>query len=191
MSMGNAMTAAGGIPAGPLNVRVTDEQLSLSPDRPFVLGRASACDLVVNDARVSRRHLMLEPSPEGWTAIDLSANGTWLAGERIHRMRIRGECRLRLGAADGPEVTISPVEPPDTRPSDPAPMTVPLQAAGGHWAQPTYLARGDEAPGPMLPDDHPTPTTRHLPPTSPRPTSFGSDDCRSAGRCPTTSSSGT
>src|SRR5688572_26756688 len=97
MSMGNAVTASGGLPVGTLAVRTTDEQLALSPDRPFVLGRASACDLVLDDGRVSRRHLMLEPSPEGWTAIDLSANGTWLGVERIQRLRIREECTLRLG----------------------------------------------------------------------------------------------
>jgi ABC-type multidrug transport system ATPase subunit len=34
-------------------------------------------------------------------------------------------------------------------------MTVPLQAAEGHWAQQTYIARGDGAAGPRLPEDHP------------------------------------
>ena len=109
------------------------------------MGRAVDCDLVVNDGSVSRRHLMLEPSPDGWTAIDISANGTWHAGERVQRLRISGECQLRLGAVDGPEITISPVEP---RPE-----------AGGtdrHWERKTYLARDGSAAGPMLPDDHPT-----------------------------------
>src|SRR5262245_37632942 len=121
MSMGRAVTATGGIPAHTLIVRVADEQHSPSPDRPFVLGRAPACDLIVDDSRVSRRHLMLEPSPDGWTAIDISTNGTWVAGERIHRMRINEECRLRLGTADGPEITIS-FRPPDAQSSEHAPM---------------------------------------------------------------------
>ena len=112
MSMGNAATASRGTPAGILTVRNAGEESSLSPDRPYVVGRALECDLVVNDGRVSRRHLMLEPSPDGWTAIDISANGTWHAGERVQRLRIRGECQLRLGAADGPQVTLSPVPPP-------------------------------------------------------------------------------
>jgi ABC-type multidrug transport system ATPase subunit/pSer/pThr/pTyr-binding forkhead associated (FHA) protein len=131
--VGNKATASSGTPAGTLTVRSEGEQISLTPDRPFVVGRATACDLVINDGRVSRRHLTLEPSSDGWTAIDISANGTWHAGERVQRLRIHGECQLRLGAADGPEVTISPVEP--------AP-----QAGGteGHWEQKTYLARTHE-----------------------------------------------
>ena len=141
--MGNAATASSSTPAGNLTVRSAGELISLPPDRPFVVGRAVACDLVVNDGRVSRRHLMLEPSPDGWTAIDISANGTWHAGERVHRLRISGECQLRLGAVDGPEVTISPVEP--------------RQGAGetdSHSARKTYIARADSAPGPMLPDGY-------------------------------------
>jgi ABC transport system ATP-binding/permease protein len=141
--MGNAATASSSTPAGNLTVRSAGEQISLPPDRPFVVGRAAACDLVVNDGRVSRRHLMLEPSPDGWTATDISANGTWHAGERVHRLRISGECQLRLGAVDGPEVTISSVEP--------------RQGAGEtdrHSERKTYIARAGSASGPMLPDDY-------------------------------------
>src|SRR5262245_11485264 len=79
VSMGNAATAARGIPAGILTVRSAGEEISLPPDRPYVVGRALESDLVINDARVSRRHLTLEPSADGWTAIDISANGTWHA----------------------------------------------------------------------------------------------------------------
>ena len=171
--MSNTVTASGGTPAGSLTVRGASEQISLSPERPFVVGRALACDLVVDDGRVSRRHLTLEPSPQGWTAIDISANGTWHAGERVHRLRIRGECHLRLGAADGPQITVSPVEPQNRRPSGRASVSArppssaerrpavtssapqPRQGAGGtdsHWARNTYIARDDSAAGPMLPD---------------------------------------
>ena len=143
--MVNVAAASGGTPAGNLTVRSAGEQISLPADRPYAVGRAVECDLVVNDGRVSRRHLMLEPSPDGWTAIDISANGTWHAGERVQRVRISGECQLRLGAVDGPEVTISPAEP--------------LLEAGGtdrHSEQPTYLERDGSGAGPMLPDDRPT-----------------------------------
>jgi hypothetical protein len=126
--------------------------MSLSPDRPFVLGRAIACDLVIEDGRVSRRHLMLEPSPEGWTAVDISTNGTWLDGVRIQRKRISGECRFRLGAADGPEITISLAVPHDTKVSGQAPIPVPPQADAGHWAEKTYIARAKVPAGPMLPE---------------------------------------
>lgn len=182
--MAKAVTASGGPPAGMLTVRGASEQISLSPDRPFVVGRAMACDLVVSDGRVSRRHLILEPSSEGWTAIDISANGTWHAGARVQRIRIRGECRLRLGAVDGPEITISPVRPPTRKRSKPAepstrqlisPRRDPTAASaapppGGageadHWARPTYLERDAPARGPMLPDGQPAAADSHEPRT--------------------------
>ncbi|HEX6872287.1 MAG TPA: FHA domain-containing protein, partial [Micromonosporaceae bacterium] len=134
--MGNAATASRGTPAGILTVRSAGEQISLPPDRTYIVGRAVGSDLVVNDDRVSRRHLMLEPSPGGWTVIDMSANGTWHAGERVQRLRISGGCQLRLGATDGPEITILLVE------------------TASHSEQKTYLAR-DGVAGPMLPDNHP------------------------------------
>src|SRR5512138_3644798 len=71
VSLGNAATAARGTPAGILTVRSAGGEISLPPDRPYVVGRAVDCDLVISDGRVSRRHLMLEPSPDGWTAIDI------------------------------------------------------------------------------------------------------------------------
>jgi DNA segregation ATPase FtsK/SpoIIIE, S-DNA-T family len=51
-----------------------------------VVGRELACDLVLEDGSVSRRHLRVVPSAGGLqaTLTDLgSANGTWLEGRRI------------------------------------------------------------------------------------------------------------
>ncbi len=55
------------------------------PDRPYVsLGRAPDNDLVIDDATLSRLHLLLERRPEGWAARDAgSTNGTWIEGERL------------------------------------------------------------------------------------------------------------
>ena len=42
---------------------------------PLKLGRSSTCDLLLNDATVSREHLVLEPVAEGWSVKVLSVAG--------------------------------------------------------------------------------------------------------------------
>ena len=83
------------------------EALLLTPPRAsvsatFVLGREPGCDLVVDDATVSRRHATLRLADDGWAIADLdSMNGTWING-----WRVRDEGRLgpgdavQLGATD-------------------------------------------------------------------------------------------
>ncbi len=64
--------------------------LLLTPPRAdvgaaFVLGREPECDLLVDDATVSRRHAILRLDEEGWAISDLgSKNGTWINGWRVH-----------------------------------------------------------------------------------------------------------
>lgn len=49
-----------------------------------IIGRGSACDIVVDDSGVSRQHLELRVTPEGVIATDLgSTNGTFVEGNRI------------------------------------------------------------------------------------------------------------
>jgi len=48
------------------------------------LGRSGECGLCIAVSFLSRRHLRLEQTPEGWRAIDLgSTNGSWIGGRRI------------------------------------------------------------------------------------------------------------
>jgi FhaA, N-terminal domain/FHA domain len=57
------------------------------------IGRSRDCDIVLDDAGVSRRHAQLLPAPRGWTIEDLgSTNGVRVNGEQIH-----GAHPLRLG----------------------------------------------------------------------------------------------
>ncbi|UGS33647.1 FhaA domain-containing protein [Capillimicrobium parvum] len=49
-----------------------------------VLGRSRECDIVVDDANVSRRHAEVRPSPNGWTVADLgSTNGVRVNGRPV------------------------------------------------------------------------------------------------------------
>src|SRR4051794_19558544 len=71
----------------------------LPADRPFVLGRQQGSDLVVRDARASRRHLELTPEGEGRVRLrDLvSANGTVVDGRRVEEALLEGGEELRIG----------------------------------------------------------------------------------------------
>ena len=51
-----------------------------------VIGRSRDCDIVLDDAGVSRRHAQLRPSPEGWTIEDMgSTNGVRVNDEQMQR----------------------------------------------------------------------------------------------------------
>ncbi|ABW13726.1 FHA domain containing protein [Parafrankia sp. EAN1pec] len=91
------------------SAQATSAQVILPGERLAVVGRGRDADVVVADSRVSRRHVELEPSGDGWTVRDLSANGIWCDGRRTATVRIQfDEVRLRLGAADGPELVLVP-----------------------------------------------------------------------------------
>jgi pSer/pThr/pTyr-binding forkhead associated (FHA) protein len=54
-------------------------------DRPVVLGRDAGADVVLDDARVSRRHARITPSEGEVVVEDLgSRNGTFVNREQIH-----------------------------------------------------------------------------------------------------------
>jgi hypothetical protein len=76
----------------------------LDPERlasgRIVIGRSSACELVVADDTVSRRHAALELRQGGWRIVDLgSTNGTWVNGRRVVEAEVLAGDELQLGAA--------------------------------------------------------------------------------------------
>ena len=63
-----------------------------------VVGRDPSCDLVLNDARCSRRHAVLEAGPQGLSIRDNgSANGVFVNGKKIERTALRDGDIVRLG----------------------------------------------------------------------------------------------
>jgi hypothetical protein len=70
----------------------------------LTIGRSSACELVLADDTVSRRHAELFVEEGRWLLRDLgSSNGTYLNGRRVLHAEVRpgdvlhlGGCRLRL-----------------------------------------------------------------------------------------------
>jgi adenylate cyclase len=63
-----------------------------------VIGRASSCDLVINDTSVSRRHAQLAVTNGTCIVTDLgSRNGTFVNGDQIENAELRDGDRLVLG----------------------------------------------------------------------------------------------
>ena len=68
--------------------------------RPVVLGADRACDLIVEDAKVSRRHTELCAVEGGVRVKDLgSTNGTWWQGSRVTEVVVPGGAIIELGGA--------------------------------------------------------------------------------------------
>ena len=64
------------------------EALSVDEDGELVIGRATDCDVVLDDALVSRHHAKLTVRREGVFVEDLlSANGVYVNGMRVQRMQ--------------------------------------------------------------------------------------------------------
>jgi pSer/pThr/pTyr-binding forkhead associated (FHA) protein len=69
--------------------------------RGATLGRSRDCDVVVDDANVSRRHAELRPRGASWVLTDLgSTNGTRLNGRSIHTAEVvRAGDEIEVGAS--------------------------------------------------------------------------------------------
>jgi hypothetical protein len=62
------------------------------------IGRDPSCDLVLNDAKCSRRHAVIENGPSGLAVRDTgSANGVFLNGKKVERASIQEGDLLRIG----------------------------------------------------------------------------------------------
>ncbi|HWX45509.1 MAG TPA: DUF3662 and FHA domain-containing protein [Solirubrobacteraceae bacterium] len=72
------------------------------PPGGAVLGRSRDCDIVLDDAGVSRRHAHIRTTPEGWTIEDLrSTNGVLLNGRPLRGFHLlRPGDRIELGTTE-------------------------------------------------------------------------------------------
>jgi transcriptional regulator with XRE-family HTH domain len=75
-----------------------------------VIGRDAHAAVRVDDERISRWHVRLEPHRDGWHAIDTSSNGMFVDGVRRSSALISGPMTIYLGAADGIPVTLMPTD---------------------------------------------------------------------------------
>ncbi len=67
----------------------------------IVLGRSRECDIVVDDANVSRRHAEVWHDDVGWSIRDLgSTNGVKVNRRQVDRARLGHGDRVTLGVTD-------------------------------------------------------------------------------------------
>ncbi|MGB6205921.1 FHA domain-containing protein [Mycobacterium sp.] len=108
MTTGQAASA----PGPTLAVRIGPESHTLDPVVGVaVIGRDSGATVRVNDDRISRSHVRLEPRRDGWQAFDTSTNGMFVDGVRRSSALITGPTTIHLGAADGIPVSLVPSDP--------------------------------------------------------------------------------
>ena len=153
---GTEGSPAGATPAaasrcGGLSLLTDGRRVAVPPGRPFVVGRGEDVDLHLPHPNVSRRHLVVEPGPAGWTVSDNSRNGTWLGEHRITQMAVTGPLTLRLGGVvDGATVELAPsatVPPQKTR------LTEQGRLSGVHPVRGSLITIGREPGNDVVLDD--------------------------------------
>ncbi|MCD6725677.1 MAG: DUF3662 and FHA domain-containing protein [Solirubrobacteraceae bacterium] len=92
--IGASPRSAGGPP------QLTGRAILAAEGRRFALGREGAligrsreCDVVLDDANVSRRHARIAPGAGGWTVEDLGSTN----GVQVNGVRVAGSQELRSG----------------------------------------------------------------------------------------------
>lgn len=101
--------------ARPIAVQVGSQSHTLNPSNGVaVIGRDPSSAIQINDGRISRSHVRLEPHQDGWHAVDTSSNGMFVDGVQRSSLLITGPATLHLGDAQGITVTIAPVEASDS-----------------------------------------------------------------------------
>src|SRR4051794_23719366 len=87
-----------------LNVRTGDGRV-FRMVRPFSIGREAACDVQIDDGRVSRKHAAASFEDDRWIVRDQqSGNGVYVDGRRVEAAPIDGALTITLGP-DGPAIT--------------------------------------------------------------------------------------
>ena len=120
-------------------------------DGVAVIGRDPSATVRVNDGRISRSHVRLEPRRDGWQVIDTSTNGMFVDGVRRNSALITGPTTIHLGDADGIPVTLVPGGPRDEtvrdRRSNPMLTT---RTTGTSWPRPIPMWPGPVARSPLV-----------------------------------------
>src|SRR6185437_1039527 len=97
-----------------LVVRIGAQSYPLSADNGVaIIGRDPSATVRVNDGRISRSHVRLEPRHDGWQVIDTSTNGMFVDGVRRNSALITSPMTVHLGDAEGIPVTLVPGDPRD------------------------------------------------------------------------------
>jgi hypothetical protein len=142
-----------------------------------VLGRDPSCDLVLNDAKCSRRHAVVEAGPDGLSIRDSgSANGIYVNAKRVDRSPLHEGDEIRLGEVlvkvlpdDMPGTLV--MGPDEILEMDPPPPPVAsvLPRQRSQDSTPTVKPVPEPAPSPPPPAPLPPPPRVASAPRVPRP----------------------
>src|SRR5438067_11215553 len=94
-----------------LRVSAAGRAVTLDAGRPqLTIGRDPACDIAVDDTRVSRRHVVIRRADGQWVLEDQrSKNGVFRDGERVRRVAVSEPLTVLLGdAVDGLAIELAP-----------------------------------------------------------------------------------
>jgi len=137
-------------PSGGRLVSLVDGKEYLVPASGLTLGRDAACDVVVAQNEVSRRHAEIGPGELGYVVRDTSANGVFVNGERVQgSRRLNRSDVLRVGTEEfrfhADAAPLAPAAPTPAVSAPPAAAPVSATAA----AEPAVAPPRDAAPAAM------------------------------------------
>ena len=116
-----------------LRVQWGTDSREFDQDR-VVVGRDVDCDVVVDDGRASRHHLVFVRDGDVWVVSDASSNGSFVHGQRTQQFAVPPTATVvNLGDPQGQPVTVWAVPvpapaPPAPVPAAPAPAQRPTPA---------------------------------------------------------------
>ncbi len=100
--VGGAARQARARPRAPRALLVGDGRTLVVPPSGAVIGRSRQCDIVLDDAGISRRHAEIVPQGGAWVLRDLgSTNGVLVDGASISgEHRLADGDRIALGSSE-------------------------------------------------------------------------------------------
>lgn len=126
----------------------------------FLIGRTEDCDMVLDDAAVSRRHAEIKRRGESWELIDQgSSNGTFVGAERIEKHVLGIGDRFRVGSTviAFRRAVGSPVEASEPKPKQ--------KKAAEDKSEPPPIERRPESPSA---EKEAVPPSKPKPPAEPK-----------------------